>query len=87
LNELNILAESPKVPENGLAVRKDLDEPVVEKLKDALLGMDNDQEGRKVLENFGAARFISTTVQDYKPVFDYASHIGLDLTKYDYINE
>jgi phosphonate transport system substrate-binding protein len=87
MEELVILAESPKVPENGLAVRKDLDESVVTKLKDALLGMDGNEEGRKVLEKFGAARFIPTSVQDYKPVFDYASHLGLDLTSYDYTNE
>jgi len=87
LNELEILATSPPVPENGLSMRSDLDPHTLTVLKDCLLRMDKDPEGRKVLENFGASRFIETTEADYKPVFDYASHIGLDLENYQYQND
>jgi phosphonate transport system substrate-binding protein len=82
--ELIILDASPDVPENGLAVRKDLDDSVKKKIKDALLTMDNDQEGRIVLKNFGARRFIETKDKDYEPVYDYARKIGLNLATYDY---
>jgi len=85
--QLQILATSPEVPANALAVRKDLDESLKRKLKNALLQMDQDAEGRKVLHGFGASRFLSTTADDYAPVFDYADKIGLDLATYDYINE
>lgn len=86
-NELIILERSPDVPENGLAVRKDLDDSIKKKLKDALIAMDNDPEGRIVLNNFGARRFIETLDKDYKPVYDYAKKIGLDLVTYNYENE
>jgi phosphonate transport system substrate-binding protein len=85
--QLQILATSPEVPANALAVRKDLDESLKQRLKNALLLMDQDAEGQKVLHDFGARRFIATTEKDYDPVFDYANKIGLDLSTYDYINE
>ncbi|MBU0908732.1 MAG: phosphate/phosphite/phosphonate ABC transporter substrate-binding protein, partial [Proteobacteria bacterium] len=85
--QLQILATSPEVPANALAVRKDLGESLKLKLKNALLQMDQDVEGRQVLHEFGAKRFIPTTENDYAPVFDYANKIGLDLATYDYNNE
>jgi ABC-type phosphate/phosphonate transport system substrate-binding protein len=75
------------VPENGLAVRKDLDGSIKRKLKEALLDMHNDPDGRNVLINFGARRFIETTGKDYDPVLKYAGEAGLDLAAYDYMNK
>lgn len=85
--ELVILAESEKVPSNGLCVRKGLDMSIKKKLKEALLNLDKDPEGKVVLEKFGALKFINTTVADYKPVFDLANKAGIDLKKYKYKNE
>lgn len=87
LNELLILEKSPDVPENSLAVRKDLDNSLKIKLKETLLNMHNDPAGKDVLSKFGARRFIATTDKDYGPVFTYAKDIGLDLAVYDYINQ
>jgi phosphonate transport system substrate-binding protein len=87
LQELLILAKSPEVPANGLCVRKNLDATLKTKLKETLLNMDQDAEGKEVLKDFGAIRFINTSVADYAPVFEYAELIGIDLSKYDYINE
>jgi len=84
--ELSILARSPEVPENALCVRADLDESIKNDLRIALLSMDQDKAGRAILRNFGAARFIDTTEDDYTAVFDYAKTIGLDLETYDYLN-
>jgi phosphonate transport system substrate-binding protein len=86
-DELVVLERSPDVPENGLAVRKDLDPSIKKKLRDALLDMDKDPEGLKVLEAFGARKFIETTDADYAPVFTYSREIGLDLSAYDYNND
>jgi phosphonate transport system substrate-binding protein len=83
---LVVLATSPDVPENGFAVRKDLDESVKSQLKEALLAMHDDPEGRKVLKDFGAARFVETTNRDYAPVYRYAREIRLDFRTYDYVN-
>ena len=85
--ELIILARSPEVPENGLALRRDLDLSLKRRIKQTLLQMTEDAEGRRVLQEFGARRFIETTDLDYKPVFDFAEETGLDLASYDYMNE
>lgn len=85
--ELLVLEKSPEVPENGLAVRKDLDDSLKQKLKEALLTMHDDHEGMYVLVNFGTRRFIETTDKDYEPVVRYAKAAGLDLSTYDYMNE
>lgn len=85
--ELTILARSPRVPENGLCVREDLGALLKIQLKETLLNMDHDEEGREVLAGFGARRFIATTEEDYAPVFEFAAAVGLDLESYDYVND
>jgi len=86
-NELIVLEKSPEVPENALAVRRDLDANVKKKLRELLLNMHNDPAGEKILKDFGARKFIQTTIDDYEPVFTYAKKIGLNLATYDYIND
>ena len=86
IEELIILEKSPDVPENGLAVRKELDSSIARELKDTLMHMHHDEEGRQVLRNFGAERFIETFHSDYAAVYKYAHKIGLDLTTYNYLN-
>ncbi|GAB4388369.1 MAG: hypothetical protein Kow0025_07220 [Thermodesulfovibrionales bacterium] len=86
MEQLVIVAKSPDVPENALAVRSDLAEGIKRGLKEALLTMDQTPEGQYVLQQFGAARFIETTDGDYSPVFQYARQAGLDLSRYDYVN-
>jgi phosphonate transport system substrate-binding protein len=85
--ELVVLTRSPDVPENGLALRKDIDESLRSRMKESLLNMHLDPEGKKVLEQFEARRFIETTNQDYGVVAQYAKDIGLDLATYDYTND
>ncbi|HEY1267688.1 MAG TPA: phosphate/phosphite/phosphonate ABC transporter substrate-binding protein [Candidatus Binatia bacterium] len=48
------LAETGAFPRNLVSVRKDLDPGLAKKLKDVLLGMANDAEGRKALANTDA---------------------------------
>jgi phosphonate transport system substrate-binding protein len=85
--DLTVLARSPNVPSNALAVKGDLDGNVKKKLRDALLGMENDPEGMATLRRFGAMRFIKTSREDYKPVFDLAEKAGIELKGYRYKNE
>lgn len=86
-DELVILAQSPVVPQNGLAVRKNIPNPLKEKLHDVLLKMDKDPEGADVLRKFGALRFIPTTKDDYKPVYEIANRAGINLLTYEYTNK
>jgi ABC-type phosphate/phosphonate transport system substrate-binding protein len=70
-----------------LAVKKDLDQAMRNKLQEALLNMQNDVDGANVLTKLGARRFIETSDDDYANVYRYAKQIGLDLTTYQYQNE
>ncbi len=78
-NELVMITRSPDVPENSLAVRKDLDASMKNRLKTALLNMHEDPEGAGALKDLGAQKFIEATDSDFKPVYDYARTLGLDL--------
>ncbi|MEK7788614.1 MAG: phosphate/phosphite/phosphonate ABC transporter substrate-binding protein [Planctomycetota bacterium] len=84
---LVILAESPRVPSNGLCVRKGIDNGLKQKLKEALLGLHKDPEGANVLKQFGALKFIETSARDYQPVFEVATKAGIDIKTYDYRNK
>ena len=86
-SELVVLAQSPAVPANALFVRDSLDGSFKRKLRDTLLMMDRDEEGKEILKEFGAARFIATTTEDYAVVYAFAEEIGLDLETYDYVND
>ena len=87
LEDLQILATSPHVPESTFAVRKHLPESLTTLLREQLLSLHQTSEGRKVLDALGAQRFISTTANDFQPVFDYAQHLGIDLSTYQYRND
>jgi phosphonate transport system substrate-binding protein len=84
--DLFILTRSPDVPENAIALRKDIDPAVRNRMKETFLNMHLDPEGKQVLEQFGALRFIETTNEDYAVVVKYAENIHLKLATYDYIN-
>ena len=82
--ELIILAESEKVPSNGLFLKKTLDKDIKKKIQEVLLNMDKDIEGREVLKKFRATKFIETSVADYNVVFDILRNAGIDLNNFDY---
>lgn len=86
-SELSVLAESLHVPSNGLCVRKGLGDSLKNKLKTILLGLDSDPDGKLVLQQFGAIKFIETTAKDYQPVLDMAKKAKIDIMKYDYSNK
>ncbi len=85
--ELKILTQSPDFPENCFAVRKTLDSSIKKVIKDTLLGMSTDPEGKTVLMGFGARRFIETTDADYRPIYQYTKETNLDLASYNFGDE
>ncbi len=86
-DELLILDTSPRVPENGLAVRRDLNPEIKTRLKETLLNMHTTPEGRMILGHLGVRRFIETKDDDYLPVLKYAETLHLNLSAYDYMND
>ena len=77
--ELVVLEESRSVPSNGLAARADIPEGLRNKLKNILLNMDQNEEGKKILTDFGAISFVETNDSDYQPVRDMIAPLNIDL--------
>jgi phosphonate transport system substrate-binding protein len=82
--QMIVLAESPEVPSNGLAVRKDLNPAIKLRLKNLLLALHETKDGQEVLKKFGALKFIETTDQDYKALYNMVQQLGIDLLEYSY---
>jgi phosphonate transport system substrate-binding protein len=82
--DLVILGTSDDVPENALALRRNIEDSVKRKLVDALIAMHADPEGEKVLTAFGARRFIGTTDADFMPVMEYTRELGIDLASFKF---
>jgi len=80
--QMVILAESPEVPSNGLAVRKDLNPAIKLRLKILLLALHETAEGQEILKNFGALKFVETTNNDYKVLYNMIKELGIDLYGY-----
>jgi phosphonate transport system substrate-binding protein len=85
--ELVILAASDVVPQNCLAVRKDLDPELKTALRQILLTMDKDNEGEDALRRFGARGFIETNDHDYDYLYRLSAEVGINLKTYRYRNE
>ena len=85
--DLHIIAKSPRVPSNGLCVRPDMIAPLKERILQSLLSLEEDAEGRVVLNVLGAKRFVKTTLEDYKPVFELAEEAGISIDSYEYVNK
>lgn len=83
--DLVIIAASRPVPQNCLAVRKDLDPNLKQAIKNALLAMDRDPAASRVLDQFGARGFVETSDTDYAYVYDLAKRVGIDLKRYSFM--
>jgi phosphonate transport system substrate-binding protein len=84
--ELMVIATSGVVPQNCLAVRKDLDPELKNALKSALLAMDKHEVGQEMLKRFGARGFIETQDGDFTYLYRLASQVGIDFGNYHYEN-
>ncbi len=83
-SELRIIAKSPLMPESTLCLRKDLPEDMKKMIKEVLLTMDRNEEGRKILAKLRAKRFIEASVEDFKPVYEMLKTLGEDIETYQY---
>ncbi len=82
--QMLVLAESPEVPSNGLAVRKDLNPAIKLRIKILLLSLHETPEGQEILKNFGAIKFIETNNDDYVVLYNMVKQLGIDLQEYSY---
>ncbi len=63
--ELEIIAQSPKVPEVTLCVKNEIAQDLRERLGSVLLHMDKTPDGKKVLQQFRALRFVKSSKEDF----------------------
>lgn len=71
-------------PDNTLAVRKGLNQTKRDALKNALLKMHTDPDAKSALARFGATKFILTTDEDFKPLYEMTRHLKIDIANYPY---
>ena len=82
--QMVVLSESPAVPSNGLAVRKDLNPAIKLRIKILLLSLHETPEGQEILKNFGATKFIETNDADYVVLYNMVKQLDIDLQEYSY---
>ena len=82
--QMVVLGESPEVPSNGLAVRKDLNPAIKLRIKILLLSLHETPEGQEILKKFGAIKFIETSNDDYVVLYNMVKQLGIDLQEYSY---
>lgn len=83
-NELSIIAQSRDLPGTILCLRKDMPEKIKARIKEILLNMEKDTEGKDVLKKLGALKFIATGKGDFLPIFEIAKKAGIDIRTYKY---
>ncbi len=66
--ELQVLAQSPKVPEITLCIKSEVADDLRAKLSAALLDMDKTPLGAKVLRQFEALRFVKSNKADFDKI-------------------
>lgn len=77
--ELNIIAQSPAVPEVTLCIKNGIDPQLLEKLRTSLLNMGQTVEGYKVLKQLGARSFVLSGPDDFDVVSEMAEEAGVDI--------
>ena len=71
-------------PDNTLAVRKRLNQKKRDALKNALLKMNSDPDAKGALAKFGAIKFIQTTDDEFKPLYEMTRQLKIDIANFPY---
>lgn len=74
---LVILASSLPVPANTFGMPKGKDTVLKSRIRKALLDLDKRPEGREALDALGAVRFIETKEQEFAPIHEMLSSLGM----------
>ncbi|MDO8444656.1 MAG: phosphate/phosphite/phosphonate ABC transporter substrate-binding protein [Deltaproteobacteria bacterium] len=73
---LKVLAETETLPHRPIAIRSDIPSDVSEKVKKALLSMNDDPEGHNILASIGYHAFEAVSDKDYDKVREWARKNG-----------
>lgn len=83
-DELTIIAKSLEFPDSTLFLRKDFPQDRRFQIRDALLGMDKDAEGKEVLKKLEASLFVEAKKSHFQTFFDVAKKAGINVKTYIY---
>lgn len=75
LQELDIIAQSPQVPEITFCMTEESSKDMQTRLAAVFLGMDKTAEGRKVLGRFKAQRFVKANRKDFVRIEEMAQEV------------
>lgn len=67
-DKINIIEVAGPFPERSLVISNRIDEAVRNKVRDALLKMDSDPEGKKILMETGRSRYVETKTEDFAAI-------------------
>lgn len=67
-DRINIIEVAGPFPERSLTISKRVDEGIRKKIKETMLKMDSDPEGKKVLAETGRSRYVETTSDDFAAI-------------------
>lgn len=73
--ELDIIAQSPRVPEFTLCIKNDIDQDLRVRLAAVLFQMDKNALGQKVLKQFKALRFVKSNKADFAKIEEMVQEI------------
>lgn len=82
--ELDVLVRSDPFPDLTLCLRQSLPAETRSRIRDALLGMEMDKEGKEVLRQALMQRFVAASLEDFAPVYDVARTAGVTINTYRY---
>jgi phosphonate transport system substrate-binding protein len=77
--ELEIKWETDQLPNNGLVVRDDVPTEILEKVKEAILSLQNTEQGQKNLGGIGLSKFESATGETFAPVKKFLEQFTMEL--------
>lgn len=70
-SEMEVVWETNSLINNGIVMKKDIDEKLAKKIVDILVNLDTTQHGRKLLANAGFEGFQYSTDEDFNVVADF----------------
>jgi phosphonate transport system substrate-binding protein len=80
--ELEVIAQSPKVPEITLCLREELGPDFREKMTAILLQMDKNPHGQEALKQFHALSFAKSNKADFVSIEEMAQEAQSDITEH-----
>lgn len=85
-DQIKILSSGGAFPDSTLMVRPDVPETMRKALKNTLLGLSSSERGKRVLEKFGAQRFVEADVTDFDSVMTLVKQAGYDINDINVID-